>query len=46
VDLLAGYNPSLQKDELLHLLKRLKRRDVSEAEMVQLAAEAAQWIDD
>jgi hypothetical protein len=46
VDLLAGYNPSLQKDELLRLLKRLQRRDISEAEMVQLAAEAAKWIDD
>lgn len=46
VDLLASYNPSLKKDELLHLLKRLKRRDVSEAEMVHLAAEAAKWIDD
>jgi hypothetical protein len=46
VDKLAGYNPSLQKDELLNLLKRLKRKDVSEAEMVHLAAEAAKWIDD
>jgi uncharacterized protein DUF4350 len=46
VDKLAGYNPSLQKDELLSLLKRLKRKDVSETEMVHLAAEAAQWIDD
>jgi hypothetical protein len=46
VDTLAGYNPTLQKDELLRLLKRLQRRDISEAEMVQLAAEAAKWIDD
>ena len=45
VDGLAGYNPALNKDELLNLLKRLKRKDVSETEMVQLAAEAAQWID-
>ena len=44
--MLAGYNPSLKKDELLNLLKRLKRRDISEAEMVHLAAEAAKWIDD
>ena len=42
--MLAGYNPSLEKDELLNLLKRLKRKDVSETEMVQLAAEAAKWI--
>jgi hypothetical protein len=42
---LAGYNPALDKDELLNLLKRLKRRDVNETEMVQLAGEAARWID-
>jgi hypothetical protein len=42
---LAGYNPALSKDELLNLLKRLKRKDVSEAEMVSLAAEASKWID-
>ena len=42
---LAGYNPALNKDELLNLLKRLKRKDVSEAEMVSLAAEASKWID-
>jgi hypothetical protein len=46
VNALAGYKPSLEKSELLHLLKRLKRRDVSEAEMVNLAVEAAKWIDD
>ncbi len=46
VDKLAGYNPSLPKDELLNLLKRLKRKDISEAEMVHLAAEAAKWTDD
>jgi Domain of unknown function (DUF4350) len=42
---LASYNRSLNKDELLSLLKRLKRKDVSEAEMVSLAAEASKWID-
>lgn len=42
---LAGYNRTLNKDELLSLLKRLKRKDVSEAEMVSLAAEASKWID-
>lgn len=45
VDILAGYNTALDKNELLNLLKRLKRQDVSEAEMVHLAAEAAKWID-
>lgn len=46
VDRLAGYNPALEKDELLNLLKRLKRKNISETEMVHLAAEAARWIDD
>jgi hypothetical protein len=45
VDILAGYNTALDKNELLNLLKRLKRQDISEAEMVHLAAEAAKWID-
>jgi len=45
VDTLAGYNTSLEKDELLSLLKRLKQKDVSEPEMVHLAAEASKWID-
>lgn len=45
VDVLAGYNTALDKDALLSLLKRLKRKDVSETEMVHLAAEAAKWID-
>ena len=45
VNALAGYNPSLNKDELLILLSRLKRRDLSEAQMVHLAAEASEWID-
>jgi hypothetical protein len=45
VDRLASYNPSLEKDQLLNLLKRLTRKDVSETEMVHLAAEAAKWID-
>ena len=45
VDALAGYNVSLNKDELLNLLSRLKREEVSEAQMVHLAAEASKWID-
>jgi hypothetical protein len=45
VHTLAGYNPSLDKSELLNLLKRLKRRDVNESEMVHLAGEASKWID-
>jgi len=45
VDRLAGYNPSLEKDDLLNLLKRLKRKNISETEMVHLAADAAKWID-
>lgn len=45
VNALAGYNSALNRDELLHLLSRLKRKDINEAEMVSLAAEASKWID-
>jgi len=45
VNTLAGYNLTFNKDELLDILKRLKRRNVSETEMVQLAVESAKWID-
>ena len=45
VNTLAGYNPSLDKNELLTLLKRLRRTNLSETEMVHLAGEAAKWID-
>lgn len=45
VNALVGYNLSLDKDELFSLLSRLKRRDVSEAQMVHLATEASKWID-
>jgi hypothetical protein len=45
VDALAGYNPALDKDKLFNLLKRLRRKEMSETEMVHLAAEASKWID-
>ena len=45
VDALAAYNPSLDKEKLSSLLQRLKGRNISETEMVHLAAEAAEWID-
>ena len=45
VNKLAEYNPAIDKNELLSLLKRLKRRDVNETEMVHLAGEASKWID-
>jgi hypothetical protein len=45
VQALAAYNPSLDPDKLLSLLQRLKNKKISEAEMVHLAAEAAEWID-
>jgi hypothetical protein len=45
VQALAGYTSSLNQDELLSLLTRLRRRDLNEAQMVHLAAEASKWID-
>ena len=45
VNALEGYNSSLDKDGLLNLLSRLKHRDLNEAQMVHLAAEASKWIE-
>ena len=45
VNMLAVYNPSMDKNELLNLLKRLRRANLSESEMVNRAGEAAKWID-
>jgi len=42
---LSDYNPSIDRNELLNLLKRLKRKDISETDMVHLAVEASKWID-
>ena len=44
-DKLSDYNASIDRNELLNLLKRLQRKDVGETEMVQLAVEASKWID-
>lgn len=41
---LAAHNPALDSTALSHLLARLSRATASEGEMVQLAAEAAQWL--
>jgi len=44
VELLSQYNPSIEKDELLKLLKNLSQWDVSESELLKLASEAARWM--
>lgn len=41
---LAQFNPNLDADALRGLLARLQRPNVSESEMIQLAAEAAGWM--
>jgi hypothetical protein len=41
---LTRYNPAIDGEALLALLKRLQQKDVSESELVKTAAEAAQWI--
>jgi hypothetical protein len=43
---LAQYNSSMDKDALLNLLQRLSQKNVSEAELLKLAAEAARWINE
>jgi len=42
--LLSQYNSSINKDEMLNLLKRLSQKNVSEGELLKLATEASQWI--
>lgn len=43
---LASYNPAYDEKALLGLLARLSRQNVSESEMIQLAAEVAGWMKD
>jgi len=45
-DALAGYNSSIDKAELLRLLKRLSEPGISEPELLKLSAEAAQWMNE
>lgn len=40
---LAAFNPNVDEVALLELLTRLSRRNVSENEMIRLAAEVARW---
>lgn len=42
---LARYRPGLDSNSLLYLLQRLRQPDVSEGEMLKLAAEAANWME-
>jgi hypothetical protein len=46
IDLLSQYNSSVEKDALLKLLKSLSQKEVSEAELLKLASDAARWMND
>jgi hypothetical protein len=46
VEALASYNSSVNKAELLRLLKRLSEPGISEAELLKLSAEAARWMNE
>ena len=46
VELLSQYNPSIEKETLLKLLKNLSQWDVSEAELLKLASEATRWMNE
>ncbi|MFC1975520.1 DUF4350 domain-containing protein [Chloroflexota bacterium] len=41
---LAQFNPNLDTPALRDLLRQLQRRNISESEMIQLAAEVAKWL--
>lgn len=43
VDRLALYRPDLQREALTQLLARLRQSHVSEPELIQLAADVAEW---
>ena len=45
-DLLGRYNLGLDVERLRTLLRRLSRRNVREADMVNLAAEASDWLEE
>ena len=44
VKMLGQYNPSIDQAALLNLLKGLSKKNVSEAEMVELASDTAEWM--
>jgi hypothetical protein len=44
VEILAGYNSSIDKEELLRLLRLLSQYNISEAELLKLSAEVSQWM--
>jgi hypothetical protein len=44
VSQLSKYNPAIDQAALFDLLLGLQKRNVSEAEMVKLAAQAAEWL--
>jgi hypothetical protein len=46
VNALFVLNPSINKDELLDLLKHLSQKKIGETELIKLAAEAAKWMKD
>lgn len=44
VEALAGYNPELDRESLLRVLKRLSQPMVNESELLELSAQAAKWM--
>lgn len=46
VALLGRYNPTLDQPALLSLLTNLQKKRLGESEMVRLAAEAAEWLNE
>ena len=46
VRILALHNPSIDKNGLSELLKKLSKKKITEAELVKLATEASEWMKD
>lgn len=46
VNSLVAYNPSIDREKLLQVLKHLSQTNISEAELLKLSAEASRWINE
>lgn len=44
VDALASYNSTIDKAELLHLLKKLSQKNINETDLLQYSAQASKWM--
>lgn len=44
VNILASYNSAIDKSDLIHLLKKLSQKNISETDLLQYSAQASKWM--